>query len=798
MIDPISVGLALTVKILSDSVTSSDGLAHSALTGILGNRSDFLLVNGFKKVKEIITSKNQDFPENHDLLKTLRRSMLSATDMIRLSMKEDGEQKKFRKELNNWIEEQLKILPKLNEWGNWQNPASDELELFFTNEKEFFDKKDSLILSMTKSWENYLENELEITLPIEFIEKLNKGWYENKKLLTWHEATMALMIEALRNVKDDLGQRASRAFEHNFLSDIKLQLADIQEQMLLQIPNSDLINNLVTSQQKTIESQQETIEIQEKSNLIINETVLNLTNLLINSEKEKAILSERLKSSSESELKQKYNKLAKETDEIRLQLFSIYQIFPANFKNQLAEIENTKTIEQLSIEADEQMEVRKQMENEEIKRNALLKVQLGEQYETTYNFTNALLSYHKAITLSPNLIEPYLNLGRLYHTLGQYQDASKTFLSIFGKHEYIKSNYKDLSKVWDSLGKTQIELKEFQNAVESFTVAGDLLEMYREEVLELKVDNPDNITESFRKNPEETTNYYVTNLGLQNNIGVAYQKIGNIDMSKKYLLECLDKSKMIFGGDSMKVATIYNNLGDLLKLEDIKKSKEFFEQAHDIYKKNKISEHINLPILLDNLSILNLDLGVIEEALNYANESLKIRESIFGEKSFHTAKSYLLIGRINIALEQKDKIGRYETIINHLETSCEIFEGVAIDGKILLTTERKNGIIDSYLEIGYYHMDNYEWDKAVNYLEIPKNIISLEHGSKNVFVARLLSEIGRCKLETADKDKEKLKFALKLYEEALEIIKFNNGHPQDIDILAKAIDQINNTLRTLD
>jgi hypothetical protein len=264
--DPLSITLvALSAK-----------AGEAILTGIIGNRSDFLLVNSFQKIKQIVTSRNNEFPENHDLLRTLRKSMLSATDMIRLSMKEDGEQKEFRKKLKSWIDEQIKLLPSLENWADWNNPASDQLELFFEHENKYSEKKLVLTQAMTNSWQAYLETQLQIELPNEFREKLINGWQEKDILIRWDDAVMVLMIEALRDGTNEMGQRASKAFEHNFLSAIKveldnvkgttasieMQLSTVYEKMLSQFDNIDEINhfsNTINSQQTTIESQQLTI-----------------------------------------------------------------------------------------------------------------------------------------------------------------------------------------------------------------------------------------------------------------------------------------------------------------------------------------------------------------------------------------------------------------------------------------------------------------------------------------------------------------------------------------------------------
>jgi hypothetical protein len=265
--DPLSIALA--------ALSAKAG--EAILTGIIGNRSDYLLVNSFQKIKQIITSRNKEFPENHDLLRTLRKSMLTATDMIRISMKEDGEQKDFRKNLKTWIDEQIKLLPKLENWADWNNPASDKLELFFVNESSYSEKKLLLTQTMTNSWKDYLNTQLEIELPDEFKEKLYNGWLEKDTLIRWDDAVMVLMIEALRDGNNEMGQRAAKAFEHNFLSAIKIeleslkgisasiemQLSTLYQKMLSEFENIESINHLsntINSQQTTIESQQLTIK----------------------------------------------------------------------------------------------------------------------------------------------------------------------------------------------------------------------------------------------------------------------------------------------------------------------------------------------------------------------------------------------------------------------------------------------------------------------------------------------------------------------------------------------------------
>lgn len=283
MIDPITVGLSLLMAAAKEPITN---LATKALEGVVGGRADYLLSHGFSKVKDIIAFQGKGLPENHDLLKALRKSMLTATDMLREAMKADGEEKHFRKTLQAWIDGQQATLSKIADWADWNNPAVNELELFFANEQTYTQRKKDLDNLMSASWQTYVADQLKMELPEAFTRKLNDGWLADHKSITWQQTTMVLMIESLRDPKDDIGRRAATAFEHHFLSeiklhlsdtqtqltDIKIQLIDIGEQMRSQFPNHALIienlsatvhdqQNTIGSQQKTVETQNDTINI---------------------------------------------------------------------------------------------------------------------------------------------------------------------------------------------------------------------------------------------------------------------------------------------------------------------------------------------------------------------------------------------------------------------------------------------------------------------------------------------------------------------------------------------------------
>lgn len=242
MLDPISTGLALLLFTAKEVITSS--FATDVYKGVLGNRVDHFLTMGYGRFKEIISIRSKSRPENHDLLRTLRMSMLKATEMLYQSMKVDEEDKEFRKLLKKWIDVQIKHLPKLKQWGRWENPAADEFEVFFTEQERHGDKKALMVERMIYSWENYIQSELRVNLPQAFTVKLKHGWIEDDKRIYWHQAVMVLAIEALRNPNDEQSARAAKAFEHNFLAEIKLQLADIHELLLSQFQTKEILNEI--------------------------------------------------------------------------------------------------------------------------------------------------------------------------------------------------------------------------------------------------------------------------------------------------------------------------------------------------------------------------------------------------------------------------------------------------------------------------------------------------------------------------------------------------------------------------
>ncbi len=555
MFDPISIGLALLLSTAKDALQSE--AAKAVFSGVIGNRADHLFTSGFRKIKDILNLRSSAYPENHDLLRTLRMSMLKATEMLHLNMKENEEEKQFRKKLKVWVEEQIKFLPTLSKWADWENPAAGELELFFTGNESHAQKKTLLIEKMIFSWEKYIQSQLKTDLPQAFILKLKEGWIEDGKRIYWHEATMVLMIEALRNPKDEQSIKAAKAFEHNFLSDIKLQLSDIHELLLSQFANNEVIIKLAD----TIASQQRTIEIQAEENKLHaaeNKTQAETINLILKRQYE---LEENLRQSetekAQLQVENKTNKeIIERAEKDRKELNDFYKLYPATYQSKLNAIEETENLEQQSREADEKLALRKSLEQEETMRNAILKMKLANQYEEGYNFSAAIKSCNAAINLW-NYPPFSIELARLLFTIGKYSEALKTLHSILNpeilvtgpvNHIVGKILIEDLEpfefeyflKGWNLSGNIYIELMSFENAATSFENAL----LIHEKIFGKVIDKGGEM--------------------LFNNIGCAYLKLGKFEKSRFYLDKALEATKIIYGEDSMRTANCLNNIGDNL------------------------------------------------------------------------------------------------------------------------------------------------------------------------------------------------------------------------------------------
>lgn len=635
---------------------------------------------------------------------------------------------------------------------------------------------------MTEGWSQYLQTqETLLPIPESFILKICNGWQEQNHKITWWELVMLTFKDYVRSGKTPEAQQAEKALVHNFLAELKMEIKEMGEEIKQIQPqlqemmdlmkkshpsSSQLIDkewaSILKSQQDTIKSQQDTIESQQDTIESKQDTINKLIDLLSATERARAKLSEEIRINANNSKKQQqdFEQLTSEAAKIRKELHTIHIIYPAEFQKELEEEEKTKTLEQLSKEADEQQERRKELEVKERERNADIKYSLSLQQEASFKYTEALSNIKRAIELCPNNPEYTLRLGAILFDIGLFQEAELTLASIIKTKDIESSEYDFQKSAWNIMGNTQMGLLNFDDAIISYEMALALQSQQHGKIIW-----------------QGAEIFFI-------NLGAAYLKVHNWEKAAYYLNKSLEANKVIYGEESLNVAYCLNNFGDLYQAQGKwDEARIQFELALDIYNKLKISMHPGLATLHDNLSSVYLQLDKLGESLHFAQSSLSERISIYGKKNIHTAKSYLVLARVYKAMKEDEKA------LDNFTTAALIYEGESIEGRVLLTAERKHGLVETYIEKANHLMEMNRWKKAIPFLEIVRNIYTIDYGKNSTLVARALSDLGACQFNS-DNPKD----AIVLWQEAKSIYEATKGFQKSIDVLVDNISYANETL----
>jgi tetratricopeptide (TPR) repeat protein len=493
----------------------------------------------------------------------------------------------------------------------------------------------------------------------------------------------------------------------------------------------------------------------------LTENNSKLNKILEISERSIAILLNKNQPNSE-EQQQLLEKSKADVVTIREKLHTIYILHPAEFLKELEEEEKTKTLEQLSKEADEQQERRKELEVKEKERNAGIKYSLSLQQAASFKYTEALSSIKRAIELWPDNPEFILRLSALLFDIGLLQEAERTLASIVKTKDIESSEYDFQKSVWNIMGNIQMGLLDPDRAIISYEMALGLQFQQHGKVIYLGAEM------------------------LFTHLGTAYLKVCNWERATYYLTKSLEATKIIYGDESLGVAHCLNSLGDLYQAQGKwDEARIQFELALDIFNKLKISVHPGLATLHDNLSSVYRHLDKLEESLHFAQSSLSGRISIYGEKNIHTATSYLVLARVYKALKEDEKA------LDNFTIAALIYEGESIEGRVLLSLERKHGLVETYIEKANHLMDMRRWKEAIPFLKMVRNIHTIDFGENSIPVATVLSELGACQFNS-DNPKD----AIVLWQEAKSIFEATEGFQKDIDALVDNISYANEIMNS--
>jgi len=239
------------------------------------------------------------------------------------------------------------------------------------------------------------------------------------------------------------------------------------------------------------------------------------------------------------------------------------------------------------------------------KRNhAAIYVNMGIAYRNEGNSDNAIECYEKAIRLSPDLAEPYYNMGNVYYYgKGNYDKA----MEYYEKAVELKPDY---AEAYNNMGNTYISKYNYEKAIECYEKAielkPDLVESYynvgavyylrsnynkaihySQKAIEL---NP-NYAEAYivmgniygaKYNYDKAIKYYEKAIELKPDYAMAYNNMGNVhyyDNNYAKAIECYKKA-IELNIDNVKAKSQLQNLYRD-KLGKISESKELFNEIKD-------------------------------------------------------------------------------------------------------------------------------------------------------------------------------------------------------------------------
>jgi len=213
------------------------------------------------------------------------------------------------------------------------------------------------------------------------------------------------------------------------------------------------------------------------------------------------------------------------------------------------------------------------------------------------------LNYEKAISIDPDFVEVYFNLGTTFQELGQLDNAVKYYKNAIE----INSNYPE---AYNNLGVAYKDLKEFDSAIEVYQIAIKIKSDYAEA--------HNNIGVVFKElgQLDDAVKSHKTALKIIPEYAEAHNNLGIILIEDKQLDKAIRRFEKSIAADKNFIEA-YNNLGSAhMELNHFDLSLENFQKALKI-NPNYVEAH-------NNLGRLFMHLGQLNEAVEYFQKSIKI------------------------------------------------------------------------------------------------------------------------------------------------------------------------------
>ncbi|MDX1640460.1 MAG: serine/threonine-protein kinase [Balneolaceae bacterium] len=188
---------------------------------------------------------------------------------------------------------------------------------------------------------------------------------------------------------------------------------------------------------------------------------------------------------------------------------------------------------------------------------------------------------------------------------------------------------------------------------------------------------------------------------------------GDFDEAEKALTQSLHFREKYYPDDLYSLGTVYSDLANL-KHEEFKlqEADSLYQKALDMYLRS-IGENPNTAIVMSNYSMLQVDMGNIEEAENYQRRALEIHRNQTGEESIDVAMSIGSLAKIHLLKKEFQKadslaqisISKFEDIYGPSHIFVAITKLTL--AKSYLAQEKHDEALNLLLELNKIYQESY-------------------------------------------------------------------------------------------
>jgi len=700
MADPFTISLILAAGKVADDLTGK--VISEAIGGTIGNVSDRLLQRAVRRAVDIVRSKPKPGTANLDLLKALRRAQLKATDDIRIAMKSANSEPEFPARLKTWIVRETDRIENIEEWINWEMPAAKELEKLINYTQAELDIETRLSSEMTLAWENYLRAQPDTEIaPDAFWYFLSHSWNSERLTLTWASQVGEHFKVYLREAATPEARQAEKAFVHNFLAELKIDLTEVKRDLeeLKNLPaqveeiKTFLLSEYAEARDEIhlwasdmIASQQDVIRKQQEIHNRDSRSIASLTDTIASQQKTIVWLQDLLdKKPDDKELKKQLEEAQINSKQFQYALKTLYEMHPAFYAEELKTYREIEALEIRVLGHEARKTKRRQMEEAEDSADAADSHALAHLKEEKVLYAEAQFYFRRATELQPKNSLYINDLGYFCLQMGLYEE-SITILTEALLHLNTMPEPEQLKrKILNNIGSGWKAKGHYDKAIDYYERALEIDEKIYPQDL-----------------PSIATRY--------NNIGNALNAKGHIEKSIDYFEKALTILKNALGSEHPKVAITNMNLGSAYKdMQQYEIAFEYYEKALTIFKHNYGPENPNIAKCYNNMGEIWQDKKLHDKALEYHEMALIIDENVYGIEHPDTAIDYNNIG---VAWQNKGDDDK----------AIEYFERALIIVKKVYGNEHPNTAIE-FNNLGISWSNKGEYDKAIEYYEMALKIL---------------------------------------------------------------------------